>query len=341
MALLKRHRFDETRNKIHVISLSCNTVPPIGYGGIELVVTHLCEGLCALGCKVICYSPGELGIKGVQHWKTLNNPSSGLSGGGVPNTEEHLELILKGLRNNLSTGDVVVFNHAAQFRFLKKRLGFLSSLKYSFCEIAHWNDVGVYKNIIYPSKEVSIEIKKPGVIIPHGVKLLFGDIDTERDNFLFFAGRITKNKGVHIALEAVKKLGVKLVLAGPLHVRDYSIPIIEDEHVEYLGELSYEELFRYYSTCKALVYMTQYAEPFGLSVVEAMAAGSPVITTGKGGTGETVLENITGYFCQTSDDIYSAYHKLNNITSEKCIQRAKEYSVKKMCESYLMFFKNI
>ena len=84
--------------------------------------------------------------------------------------------------------------------------------------------------------------------------------------------------------------------------------------------------------------MTQYTEPFGLSVIESMAAGCPVITTGNGGTGETVIDSVTGYFCQTADEIYDAYNKLEHISSDNCIKRAQQYTVSAMSESYLSYF---
>jgi glycosyltransferase involved in cell wall biosynthesis len=180
------------------------------------------------------------------------------------------------------------------------------------------------------------QLVKPGVVIPHGEKLLFKTQadQQERDANLFFAGRITKDKGVDIALEACKILGIKLILAGPLNNPEFSNPILADESVSYLGELTYEELFSVYCRSKALVYMTQYTEPFGLSVIEAMAAGAPVITTGRGGTGETVIEGKTGFFAQTADDIVSAYAKLDSLSEQDCINRAQNYTIAKMAQDY-------
>jgi len=329
-------KFNSKKNSIHIISLSCNPVPPIRYGGIELVIAHLCEGLAALGTKVICYSPGDFAIAGVRHVQTLTTPSANVKAGGKPNTQEHLSSICSHLQNNLQAGDVVLFNHSDHYRYLKKRLGVFNWLKANFFEVAHWVDVGMKKNIIYPSQHLANQLARPGVVIPHGEKLLFNTNPGmhERDANLFFAGRITKDKGVDIALAACKKLGIKLVLAGPLNNPDFSTPILADESVTYLGELTYEELFEVYCRCKALVYMTQYTEPFGLSVIEAMAAGAPVITTGKGGTGETVIAGKTGFFANTADDIVTAYAQINTLREQDCIDRASEYTLDLMAKKY-------
>lgn len=332
-------KFDINKNWIHVISLSCNPVPPVRYGGIELVIAHLCEGLVQHGAKVKCYSPGQLEIAGVNHVQTLMAPSPHIKEGGVPNTLEHLVAIKAALQKSLSIGDVVVFNHADQYRYLRKRLGIFNWLKANFYEVAHWIDAGMQKNIIYPSLHLKQEIGKPGVVIPHGEKLLFNKMPNKpREDYLFFAGRITKDKGVDIALDACKKMSIPLVLAGPLNDKAFAETIINDSTVKYLGELTYPELFEYYCKCKAMVYMTQYTEPFGLSVIEAMAAGAPVITTGKGGTGETVLVDKTGLIANTADQIIDAYKKLSTLTSEDCINRAENYTVDVMVKNYLSLF---
>lgn len=332
-------KFKPNLNRIHIISLSCNPVPPVRYGGIELVVAHLCEGLQKLGAKVVCYSPGEFAIEGVTHIQTLAIPSPNVKEGGKPNTPEHLQSVRNHLRRQLRAGDIVLFNHSDHYRYLRKRLGVLNWIKAHFFEVAHWVDVGMKKNIIYPSQHLADQLKRPGVVIPHGEKLLFKNTQSyQRNPNLFFAGRITKDKGVDIALDACKRLGIKLQLAGPQNDKAFSAPILADASVDYLGELTYEELFTRYQECKALVYMTQYTEPFGLSVIEAMAAGAPVITTGKGGTGETVIPGKTGFFANSAEDIVNAYHQLDSIQESDCIARARDYTLETMAKNYFQLF---
>lgn len=331
--------FDITNNSIHIISLSCNPVPPQKYGGIELVIAHLCEGFVKRGANVICYSPGEFNIAGVTHVQTLTEPSLHIKHGGIPNTMEHLICVKKKLQQLLRKGDVVIFNHADHYRYLRKRLGIFNWLKANFYEVAHWIDAGIQKNVIYPSAHLMKDIGKPGHVIPHGEKLLFSNSPTTpKEDYLFFAGRITKDKGVDIALTAAKRLGIKLVLAGPLNDKAFAETIIHDESVTYLGELTYAELFEYYSKCKAMIYMTQYTEPFGLSIIEAMAAGAAIITTGKGGTGETVDIGKTGFIAQTADDVVEAYAKLSTLNAENSIARAKNYTLEIMADNYLALF---
>jgi glycosyltransferase involved in cell wall biosynthesis len=335
-----KKKYNPTDNIVHVISLSCSELPPKKYGGTELVVSNLCEGLTDLGANVLCYSPGSLRLKRVSHVRTLETPSSAFGEGGQCNTPEHLSIVCQELRKRLSAGDVVLFNHVDHYNYLKSRLGILNRVRAHFYEIAHWIDVGMKSNIVYPSARLAHEVSRHGTVIPHGERLLFKDPADEvmREDFLFFAGRITPDKGIDIALEAARNIGVQLVLAGPQVDTTFAEPIVSDPAVTYLGDLTHEELFGVYRRCKALVYMSQYTEPFGLAVIEAMAAGAPVITTGRGGTGETVIDGKTGFFASSAADIASAYQKLHLISEDACVARAREYTVERMAQQYLQLF---
>jgi glycosyltransferase involved in cell wall biosynthesis len=338
MIELFRPKYDIRRNRIHVVSLSCNPVPPARYGGIELVVAHLCEGLADLGAGVVCYSPGEFSLQSVEHFRTLAVPSTPWKDGGVPNTPAHLRMVQRRLDGYAERGDVVILNHPDHYGFLARNLSFRTRVKVHMHEVAHWTGAGMKSSVIYPSEALRKAVGKPGVVIPHGQKLKFGDPSLPKEDFLFFAGRISREKGVDIALAACKKLGIRLVLAGPLDDKTLAAEILEQPTVEYLGELTYEELVPYYARARGMVYMTQLLEAFGLSVIEAMAASCPVLTTGRGGTGETVVDGKTGFFCESVDDIVRAYSRLPLLKPSECVSRAREYSVQRMAASYLELF---
>ena len=331
-------KFDKQNNNIHLISSHYYSVPPEKYGGTELIIANLCTGLAKLGCNVTCYSPGKFDISGVAHWQTLAQPSSHIKGEITSNIIDHFDSIASGLKENLKEGDVIILNHAKHYRYLKRILSLFQRHKYFICEIAHWTKTGVKKNIIYPSASLKSQIAKPGVVIPHGIELQLKMVHGDRENFLFYAGRINKSKGLDLALTASKKLKIQLILAGPIDDKSFSKLLLAENNVILLGELNHDELFTYYSKAKALIYMTQYTEPFGIAVIEAMAAGCPVITTGKGGTGETALNGETGYFCETVDDICKAYGNLNKLNPQKCVNRAKNYNIDNMARSYLDYF---
>lgn len=327
-------RFSVRSNTVHLISLSCNTVPPEKYGGIELIIANLAKGLVSKRLKTRVYSPGALDIDGCDHSQTLLEPTKGIQQGVGPNSQEHLLRVESELRSHCRSGDVVIFNHAEHFRFLKKRLGALFFARVRCYEIAHWLDAGLYRNIIYPSEALQKFLRKDGFVIPHGEDLKYSEDESARGDHLFYAGRLTEDKGLELSVAACEQIGCRLRVAGPEANTAFFGRIVSHPNVDFLGELTYAQLVEEYQQAKAFIYMTQYEEPFGLAVVEAMAAGCPVITTGRGGTGETVLDGKTGFFCSTAYEIREAYGQIENLRFSDVVSRAKRYSVDNMVDRY-------
>ena len=327
--------YETDKNTIHLIGLSCNSIPPKKYGGIELIISNLAKGFTKNGQRVRVYSPGTMTIEGCEHSRTLPEPTQSIQVSSIANTKEHLSKIESEMRLNCKPGDVVIFNHSDHYRYLKKKLGRIFFSRLNTYEIAHWMDAGLYRNIIYPSKALQVLLKKDGHVIPHGEDLIFSEENNaSRSQDLFYAGRITKDKGVDIALEACNTLGCKLRIAAPFAYTNFFNDVVNHKNVMYLGELTYQELFLEYQKAKAFIYMTQYEEPFGLAIIEAMAAGCPVITTGKGGSGETVIENQTGFFCNNIDDIVNAYENTENLKHSDIVSQSKKYTVEAMVSKY-------
>jgi len=333
-------RFSEAVNSIHLIGLSCNTVPPEKYGGIELIIANLARGFVSNKLKVRVYSPGSLGIEGCDHSQTLQEPTKGIQQSLVANSHEHLLRIASELRKNCRPGDVIIFNHAEHFRFLKKRLGRLFFAKVRSFEIAHWLDAGLYRDVIYPSVALKKFLKKDGHVIAHGEDLLLSNEQTKRGSHLLYAGRITEDKGVHLAAAACEEIGCRLRIAAPQSNTEFFDSILEHPNVDYLGELTYPALFKEYQEAKAFIYLTQYEEPFGLAVVESMAAGCPVITSGRGGTGETVVHGQTGFFCSSISAVVEAYTEVETLSFSNIVGQARKYSVDRMVESYISLIKH-
>jgi hypothetical protein len=188
-------KFDVKKNTIHVISLSCNLVPPKNYGGIELVIANLCQGLAGQGAKVICYSPGEFNIVGVKYVKTVTSPTTAIKDGGLANSKAHLECILKNLKKETKIGDAVIFNHPQQFRYLKKRLRWQLLTRLNCFEVAHTIDAGLYKNMIYPTKALITSVQNPGFVIHHGINLILLKNKLVEALTFFTQGVLIKIKG--------------------------------------------------------------------------------------------------------------------------------------------------
>ncbi len=158
----------------------------------------------------------------------------------------------------------------------------------------------------------------------------------KKEDFYLFAGRITGAKGIEEVIKVSQKIGFKVKIAG--EASGYSKIFKENKNkVEFLGRLSDEELFETYAKAKAFFALAR-DEDFGMTVIEAQAAGTPVIAFNGGGFKETVTNGLTGVFVDETneEELRKAMERISKTkwNKEKLIQNAKRFSkenfIKKM-----------
>ncbi|MEQ1759848.1 MAG: glycosyltransferase family 4 protein [Vicinamibacterales bacterium] len=132
--------------------------------------------------------------------------------------------------------------------------------------------------------------------IPHALDMGRFPFRAEPDDYLVFLGRFTPGKGVVEAIDVARRAGLRLRLAAAAndYYRDVVAPLVDGEHVEYVGEVDHAAKVDLLGRARALLYPVQAAEPFGLVLAEAMACGTPVAALGLGAVRELVDEGRTG-----------------------------------------------
>jgi glycosyltransferase involved in cell wall biosynthesis len=160
-----------------------------------------------------------------------------------------------------------------------------------------------------------------------------------KSDYYLCLGRINTCKGVHIAIQAAKKLGVTLVLAGQGDIRkDLGIQDIP-ENIIYYGYADVEARKRLMAYAKGFILLSSYIEPFGGAVVEALMSGTPVICPDWGVFNETVPHGLVGYRVRTFDQICWAIKNISNINPANCRDWAmNNYSLKKVGKMYETYF---
>lgn len=121
-----------------------------------------------------------------------------------------------------------------------------------------------------------------------------------KGDYLLYVGRLIERKGVHVAVEVAKRTGKKLVVAGP------GVP---PDGCEYVGVVGPKERGALMAGATAVLMPTIYIEPFGNVGIEAMACGTPVISSPWGAMTETVRHGVTGYHCHTLHEFCEAVEK--------------------------------
>jgi glycosyltransferase involved in cell wall biosynthesis len=160
-----------------------------------------------------------------------------------------------------------------------------------------------------------------------------------KSDYYLCLGRINTCKGVHIAIQAAKKLGITLVLAGQGDIRkDLGINDIP-ENVIYYGYADVEARKKLMAYAKGFILLSAYIEPFGGAAVEALMSGTPVICPDWGVFNETVPHGLVGYRVRTFDQICWAIKNISNINPANCRAWAmNNYSLEKVGKMYETYF---
>jgi len=163
-------------------------------------------------------------------------------------------------------------------------------------------------------------------------------------DYLAFLGRFHPEKGAHLAIEIAKKAGVRIVLAGIPHDTGYFdreiAPHIDGDAVRFIGPVQREARNELLANALALVHMTTRPERFGLTLIEAMACGTPVLGADMGSVPEIVRDGVTGYVCDTVDEAVARVPQLASLDRLACRTHVETtFSVEHMIDRYLGAYK--
>lgn len=163
--------------------------------------------------------------------------------------------------------------------------------------------------------------------------------DTPGD-YLVFLGRFHPEKGTHLAIEIAKRAGVRLKIAAipqdERYFREEIAPHIDGDRVQFLGSVEREARNELLANALALVHMTTRPERFGLTLIEAMACGTPVLGANMGSVPEIVVDGVTGYVCDSVDDAVARVPQLASLDRAAARARVeREFTIDRMIDRYL------
>ena len=302
--------------RIAVLSPISWRTPPLHYGPWESVVSLLTEELVQMGLDVTLFATGDSRTSGRLVAVCPLPYSEDLS--IDPKVAECLHIS-------------EIFERAAEFDLIHNNFDFLPLTYSGLVETPvlttihgfssskiipvykKYNDRGHYVAISDSDKSPELDYI---ATIHHGIDInQFPFLDADGEYLLFF-GRIHPDKGVYEAIQVARRVGVKLVIAGIIQDQDYFAtkvePHIDGTAVEYLGSVGPDRRADVLGGALALLHLISFDEPFGLSLVESMACGTPVVAFNRGSMPELIRHGVTGYIV---DDIESAINAVANIKS--------------------------
>lgn len=318
--------------------------PPKHYGAWETVVHNLTEGLVSRGYDVTLYATGDSKTSAKLRW-ICPRPYS-----------EDSELDPK-VWECLHIGHA--FETAHEFDLIHSHYDFLP-LTYSrlvttplvttihgfsspkILPVYHKYDNSYFVSISDSDRDPGLEYI---ATVYNGIDVSQFDFNNKPDDYLVFLGRIHADKGAHLAIELAKKTGHRLVIAGIIQDQDYFdayvAPAIKDSSIEYVGPVNPVERNELLGKAKALLHLVTIPERFGLTMVEAMACGTPVIGLDLGSVRE-VVDASSGFVAKDFNEALNAVAKIDKIRRIDCLQRVLDnFTADHMVENYIKVYGQI
>jgi glycosyltransferase involved in cell wall biosynthesis len=182
--------------------------------------------------------------------------------------------------------------------------------------------------------------------IHHGIRLGDFPFDPHGSEDLLFFGRIHPDKGAAEAIAAARRAGRRLVMAGIVQDRDYYnaqvAPAIDVHSVIFLGPVGGAARAKALGSARALLHLINFDEPFGLSVVEALACGTPVIAFNRGSMPELIEPGVSGFLVDSVDAAVDAIGRIGEIDRTACRAAVSaRFTVDHMADRYLSLYRSL
>ena len=182
--------------------------------------------------------------------------------------------------------------------------------------------------------------------IHHGIDIRQFDFQPVPEDYLLFFGRIHKDKGTREALEIARACGKRLILAGIIQDRayydQYVAPHVDNDNVVYVGSVGPVERNRWLGNAFALLHPIRFDEPFGLSVIESMACGTPVIAFNLGSMPELIENGKNGFLVDNVEAAIEALTRIKEIERNACRSHVEQhFTVNRMVNEYISTYEVI
>jgi len=282
-------------------------IPPRFYGGTELFIANLAEGLKKFGHDVVVYANGESNVGVEVRWLYPEHEWP-IKGGSCENLKE-INHTAWAVHDASESCDIIHINNVfglPHSRFIDTRFiytihhphGRALSEFYSYYPDVYYVTISDFQR----QQETMPHVQT----IHHGIDLSRYRLCENKKHYLSFLGRIAPVKGTHLAIAVAKKSGIPLKIAGEVQplFRDYFEsevkPHIDGKFVEYVGEADLATKNELLGNSLALLFPIQWDEPFGLVMIEAMACGTPVLALPGGSVKEVVSDELADTFAARS-----------------------------------------
>jgi glycosyltransferase involved in cell wall biosynthesis len=325
-------------------------VPPVGYGGTELVVSHLADELVRRKHEVTLFASGDSItdarlVPGSSHFlrgSDLDKPALGLANvvRCFESADEfdiiHNHTPLEGFIADLPGTPVITTLHG--------KVG--GELLEPFLRYQGW-----YNAISYSAKSLLPDKERCAGVVYNAIDCssYFPNLGP-RDDYLLYFSRMSEEKGPHIAIEVAKRLERRLVMAGNVNwgtpdeefFKTQVWPLLDNEQIIYVGEADAQQKRELLCNASCLLAPIIWPEPFGLFMVEAQACGTPVIAFRHGAAPEVVCHERSGFIVADVDEMVDTVSRIEAISPYECRMFVEEkFNVERMVDDYVQAYESV
>jgi glycosyltransferase involved in cell wall biosynthesis len=325
------------------------SVPPKQYGGTERIVSYLTEELVRAGHDVTLFGSGDSItqarlIPGCRSSLRLNKHC-------VDHLAHHLVMIDRVLEHALDF-DVIHF-HTDYLHFPVSRYLPVPHITTLHGRLDMPDLISVYDRFReVPVISISNGQREPlpwanwVETVYHGLPQDLLRFRPNPGTYLAFLGRISPEKRADRAIEIAKQAGMPLKIAAKVDRKDKRYfkrvvePLLQESHVEWVGEISDQEKDDFLGNAYALLFPIDWPEPFGLVMIEAMACGTPVIAYDGGAVPEVITEGETGFIVKNLEEAAEAVHRVAELSRAHCREVFdKHFTAARMARDYVNVYK--
>ena len=336
------------RLRIAQLANIAERVPPQKYGGTERVVYALTEELVKRGHKVTLFASGDsiISAKLISIYpKSLRNSRV------LDNTYSANILTL------LNIG--YAYQRQDQFEIIHDHNGYLSLPVANLAKTPVVMSVHGYFGV--NERRIFENLKKPYLVsvskaqaasapnlkfmgnVYHGLEMKHFPFSKKPGKYLLFTGRISMEKGVHFAIEVALYLDIPLIIAphDVSYFKQFVEPKLSDQ-IKWVGEVNETERNKLMSEAMCSLHPVTWPEPFGLTLIESMACGTPVVAFNLGSIPEVIENGKSGYIVEDVSSMIEAVANILKIDREYCRKYVlNRFSVKNMADGYEKIYNKI
>lgn len=333
--------------RIAQIAPLAEAVPPRLYGGTERVIWWLTEALVDLGHDVTLYASGDSRTSA----HLIPGAETGLRLQGINDHTASLLAMLEQVRRDAGRYDVLHFHidflHFPTFRHLADK---------SLTTLHGRQDLPDFVPAFRTFREmqlvsISDDQRRPlpeanfAGTVYHGLPEDLIPFDADGGDYLAFIGRISPEKRPDRAIEIAQRAGIRLKIAAKVdhadraYFDDRIAPLLDDPLIEFIGEIGDAEKPAFLGGARALLFPIDWPEPFGLVMIEAMAAGTPVIAWPCGSTREVIEHGRSGFLVDSIEEAVAAVDAAQRMPREGVRAAFEErFTARRMALDYVRLY---